>query len=213
MIDYELIRVDPDWGRVFVSNTVVDRSLIDWVNDVARAVERTAQDLAPLGETGQLKGEGITRTEASHHQTFGDLGAPGSVVTDLPAFGGGFTVRGGNPRNRGQFSSVSRFRDPGYIFTGGVTRGSVTATVELNPAVPHGKWVHEGTGIYGPHRTPIVPVRKPHLVFHIGSRKFILKSVKGQKAQPFLTEAYAYVNTVYVPAKLAELRGEISAST
>jgi hypothetical protein len=52
-------------------------------------------------------------------------------------------------------------------------------------------WVMRGTGIYGPHGTPIVPVTSKYLVFRgkDGSTVFA-KSVKGQTANQFLTEAF-----------------------
>ena len=62
--------------------------------------------------------------------------------------------------------------------------------------------MHEGTGIYGPHATPIVPVDKKALKFRWeptdGGRPtkskdkrafYFFASVKGQPAQPFLADA------------------------
>lgn len=91
--------------------------------------------------------------------------------------------------------------------------GRYESSVELNPKVEHAKWVHEGTGLYGPYKTRIVPTKKPLLVFNIGGDKFRKRSVRGQPANPFLTDAFEYVNNVYAPAKLAELRAEIAAAT
>jgi hypothetical protein len=57
--------------------------------------------------------------------------------------------------------------------------------------VSYAKWVHEGTGIYGPHKTPIVPVTSPVLVFQPkGAAGFVFaKSVRGMRGRPFLTDA------------------------
>jgi hypothetical protein len=87
------------------------------------------------------------------------------------------------------------------------------ARVELNPDVEHGIWVHEGTGEFGPYRTRIVPTHFRFMVFNIGGKWFQRTSVRGQQAQPFLTDAYEYVSNFSTPAKLAELRAEIAART
>jgi len=50
-------------------------------------------------------------------------------------------------------------------------------------------WVHEGTGIYGPHGSPIVPVRAQALAFEIDGRLIIRKSVAGQKPDRFIDRA------------------------
>ena len=86
------------------------------------------------------------------------------------------------------------------------------AGVGLRKEPAHGIWVHDGTGIYGPRKSPIVP--KPpnkYLVFQIEDREFRLRSVKGQKPQPFMDEAYYIVNRTYVPAKVESLRLKIQA--
>lgn len=97
----------------------------------------------------------------------------------------------------------------------GRLRASITHTVTLTSAtsakvrigspLEYAKWVHEGTGIYGPHRTPIVPVSAKALKFKPGpmigplragqrrtSRRntaFIFRaSVRGSPPRPFLTQ-------------------------
>lgn len=42
-----------------------------------------------------------------------------------------------------------------------------------------------GTGIYGEHKTPIVPKRAQFLRFVIGGKVIYTKSVKGQKPNPY----------------------------
>ena len=42
-----------------------------------------------------------------------------------------------------------------------------------------------GTGIYGPHKSPIVPTRKQALAFVYKGMKVVVRSVRGQKANPF----------------------------
>lgn len=56
--------------------------------------------------------------------------------------------------------------------------------------VRYGAYVHAGTGIYGPHRTPIVPVTSPVLVFQPrGGPVVFARSVRGVRPRPFLTDA------------------------
>jgi len=50
----------------------------------------------------------------------------------------------------------------------------------------YAKFVHDGTGIYGPRKKPIFPVRAKVLSFRINGKKIFAKSVKGQKPNPFL---------------------------
>jgi len=47
-------------------------------------------------------------------------------------------------------------------------------------------WVHEGTGIYGPHKQRIFPVRAKALRFVINGQVIFAKSVKGQKPNRFI---------------------------
>ena len=56
----------------------------------------------------------------------------------------------------------------------------------VKATAPYSIFVHEGTGIYGPHRTRIVPTTKKALAFQIGGKTLIRRSVKGQKANPFM---------------------------
>lgn len=52
---------------------------------------------------------------------------------------------------------------------------------------PYAKYVHEGTGLYGPHKTKIVPKGKKAL-FWPGAPHPI-RAVKGMKGNPFLLKA------------------------
>lgn len=59
-------------------------------------------------------------------------------------------------------------------------------------------WQHEGTGIYGPHRTPIVPTTRKFLRFEVksgraakGRRPVVFaRSVKGVQGDKFLVRAF-----------------------
>lgn len=50
-------------------------------------------------------------------------------------------------------------------------------------------WVHEGTGIFGPHGTPITPVNAEFLRFEINGQVFYRRSVKGQKPNRYYDRA------------------------
>lgn len=63
--------------------------------------------------------------------------------------------------------------------------------VRVYSPLPLAYWIEKGTGIYGPHRSPIVPVRGKYLVFPSNnSRGFTFAtSVDGTPAKPFLEPA------------------------
>lgn len=217
MIDIQDIRIDDTNWEIAVarSGVVTSHLLIDAINDMARETERRAKEFAPIGKgfnpgdvPGTLKRHGVVRTDAHFAEEAGG-GVAGETVSTAHAIGGGFSVKGAG----GRFTRAEKNFLPGHVFTGGggLGRRIVSAMVTLNPLVPHARWVHEGTGVYGPHHTPIVPRVAPYLTFRWHGRRFEKKSVRGQKPQSFLTEAYEYVNNVYAPAKVSELRAELSA--
>ena len=84
-----------------------------------------------------------------------------------------------------------------------VTLVGRTARMRVGSPLERAKWIHEGTGIYGPHKKPIVPVTAKALKFPTpkmigplrrgGARSpggFVFaKSVKGIQPNPFLTDA------------------------
>lgn len=55
--------------------------------------------------------------------------------------------------------------------------------------VYYAMYVHEGTGIYGPVGHPIVPRRARFLVFEWHGQTWFLRSVRGQKPNPFADRA------------------------
>lgn len=87
-----------------------------------------------------------------------------------------------------------------------VTLGNDRVTIRVGSPLEYAKWVHRGTGIYGPHGKPIVPVTAKALKFRTGKmmgplprgvknapknrRPFVFaKSVKGSPPSPFLSDA------------------------
>lgn len=58
--------------------------------------------------------------------------------------------------------------------------------VEVGPNSKYASWVHNGTGIFGPYGTPIVPKKAKVLAFKVGGKMIFARSVKGQPANPFV---------------------------
>lgn len=67
------------------------------------------------------------------------------------------------------------------------TFGVVKVRAFNERGVEYGKFVHQGTGIYGPHKKPIKPVTKKALFWRGAAHP--VKSIKGMKPRPFLTDA------------------------
>lgn len=76
------------------------------------------------------------------------------------------------------------------IATVAVTRNGEPAVL-VGTNVKYARWVHDGTGIYGPRGVPIRPRTKKFLRFKPrGARRYIYaRSVKGMKPNRFLTNA------------------------
>lgn len=92
-----------------------------------------------------------------------------------------------------------------------IDTGALRADIHVTPAIVdrlpaarvgvrkrYGPWVHDGTGIYGPRRQPIVPKHGKVLVFPSRSHgrrrgkfagKVVVRSVKGMRPNPFLADA------------------------
>lgn len=168
---------------------------------VLRLVQEAIEDIGDNIELGARLFAPEDSGELSAHPVDRDKSKAGIVVGSAPLFGGGFAVRGPG----GQFFYGGKDVQPGKVFYREII------TVAEIPV--HAKWVHNGTGIYGPHQSPIVPTRKPYLVFQGRYGKVVTRSVRGQPAQPFLLQAYRVANRSYVPFRLALLRGELAAVT
>lgn len=86
-----------------------------------------------------------------------------------------------------KIQSEARSRAPHK--TGALQRSILPEINDLDALVAvnekYGVWIEEGTGIYGPTGQPIRPKKAKMLVFSIGGRKIVTKSVKGTKAKPF----------------------------
>lgn len=87
---------------------------------------------------------------------------------------------------------TGRLRTSGY--TAVIYRAGVPAVVVSFPT-NYARYVHDGTGIYGPRGVPIRPRKGTYLRFKPrGSNRFVYaKEVKGMRPNPFLREAVRQV--------------------
>lgn len=94
---------------------------------------------------------------------------------------------------------VNRAKQLSPVHTGRL-RSSITREVVVTASGPvaragtnveYARWVHEGTGIYGPRGQPIRPVRAKVLVFTPkgANRPVFARQVRGARPRRFLTEA------------------------
>lgn len=181
------LRVEERGGKIKIfgeTKAEVDHLLRQATEDVAQKIEDYAKIFAPIGDTKKLKEHPVDVSEAV-----------GQVESRAPLFGGGFAVRG----------------PLGFVPGSGSAGGKMVThiVIELPEHPAHAVWVHEGTGIFGPHHSPIVSPSGGFMVFRgrIGIVK--TKLVRGQVAQPYLTEAYEFVDRTYVPKRVEQLREEI----
>jgi len=180
--------------------------------DIADAIENQAREEAPLGETGALKAHPVD-IDIKHRGFAGRPGIPGlsagEIVTPFPSFGGGFTVRGAG----GRFVKGGSVLEPGTRGRNRIpsTPGGDVQEIEITVAREprHAIWVHNGTGIYGEHKHPIIPTHKKLLKFTYHGIRYLRKSVAGQEANPYLERAYVIINRTYVPVRIEQLRAEI----
>lgn len=80
----------------------------------------------------------------------------------------------------------------------GRLRSSITADLRLDGGLPtmrvgtnvaYARYVHDGTGIYGPRRTPIRPVRASILRFEVRGEIVWARQTRGSPPRPFLAQA------------------------
>lgn len=111
-------------------------------------------------------------------------------------------------RDRARLLANSRSANPtGQLarsirFTTVTPRGVDSVQAQVGSDLPHAKWTEEGTGIFGPFHTPIVPKSRKFLLFRsrsIASRRptrnavqgrlFLVKSVRGQPGKHYLRDS------------------------
>lgn len=86
-------------------------------------------------------------------------------------------------------------------------------TGSLKVSAKHAKWVHEGTGIYGPSGDPIIPQRSKVLVFFWNKQNkwMRVRSVRGQPANPFLKRGAKILRDRVASTLPKEVRQDIKA--
>lgn len=83
------------------------------------------------------------------------------------------------------------------------------ANIRLTNRPRHTRWVHEGTGLFGPRHTPIVSRRGNIMQFTSNGRKVFTRTTTGQRPQPFFREAVEKIRHTYIPARIKQLQVEL----
>lgn len=68
-------------------------------------------------------------------------------------------------------------------------RSEGEASVIVEATAKHARFVHEGTGVYGPTGLPIQPKTRSVLKFRVGGVTIFSPSVRGQRGTHFLRDA------------------------
>lgn len=102
--------------------------------------------------------------------------------------------RARNVKNRAQRNARSMFKAPtgkladSIRYTTRTTEDGFVAQVGSD--LQYARWAHDGTGIHGPHRTPIVPTKRKAMRFPgKGGAIIFTKKSSGMVGQPYLAEA------------------------
>lgn len=88
--------------------------------------------------------------------------------------------------------------------------GQHEGSVGVSRQAPYGVWTHEGTGLFGTRHAPIRPHTGNVLHFRIGGRTLFRPSVKGQRANPFIRDAFLEGNATYIPARVDKLGRDLA---
>jgi hypothetical protein len=200
----ELLKITMDGDKVLTEGRLFDmlqvkHLLRNAVDDIADAIEDSAKTFAPE-HTGALKLHPVDRDDTRI----------GVAEGRAPLFGGGFAIQG----------------PTGFIPGVGTAAGELIArsTITVAEEPFYAKYVHDGTGIYGPTGKRITAHRpEGFMTFPDSSwptrhtyryrKEYKFKSVAGQKPQPYLNKAFLLINSTYVPIRIEFLRAQIAAET
>jgi hypothetical protein len=133
------------------------------------------------------------RHEIHHAALFALLHSPtGGVAKDM--LRRGIRVQSQAKRNLGGGAGRPRRIDTGLLRNSVYVRPVVVAgapAARVGTVVRYARWVHDGTGVYGPRRSRIRPRHGRFLVFTPkGSpRRVFVRSVKGMRPNRFLADA------------------------
>lgn len=115
-------------------------------------------------------------------------------------------ARGGAPMRTGNLRSAIKMKEAKRA---GPKGRRAEVFIDTKQA-PYGVWVNDGTGIYGSKHKKIYAKPGNMLVFEVGGRKVVTRSVKGQKGQHFMENAFDEVNRTYAPARIEKLLAELA---
>jgi hypothetical protein len=163
--------------------------LRETIDDLANRVEKESRRLAPKGETGDLKRHPVDREDSR----------VGEVAEISGEIEGRRSVRGAG----GRFV-------PG-LGTSGRVVASAKITVAKRPE--YAKWVHNGTGLFGPRGKLIEPHTASFMVFTRYGKNWRLATVKGQRPQPYLEQAFTYTKSLHFDKEFEKLKREIDLAT
>lgn len=91
-----------------------------------------------------------------------------------------------------------------------VTGRTLQVVVGLKREPRHAVFVHEGTGVFGPYRTPIVAPRGNVFAFEVAGVTKFRTRIMGQRPQPFMREAIELAERTYIPLRVVELGAELT---
>ena len=87
-----------------------------------------------------------------------------------------------------------------------VTRQGRGFEFEVSSTAKYFGFVVGGTGLYGPFKRKIKPVKAKALRFNIGGKTIFARSVKGQKPNDFVGRAVDEINRTLLPGFLSGLK-------
>lgn len=177
------------------------RKVKDVLNDISDELAVSASIHAPISDPDDKEGGSASHIPSGAlkiHAVQQTRSQFGIAEPAAPLFGGGFAVRGAGGRFVPGKASTSDF---GHIFY------TVTTTYPDTPY--YARYVAFGTGIYGPRNTPIVSISGKPMKFRYKEKNWKLKTVLGQRPQPYLDTATDEVNSYFIPMKMRELRARL----
>jgi hypothetical protein len=125
---------------------------------------------------GDLQGQLFTRDIPR------DLHQFGRQVVDVHAKRAQVLAKEETPKLSGELARTTDLRK--------VVDGPDTFVREVVPTRPYAKFVHGGTGLFGPLQRRIVPKFKRALRWVAGGRVIFARSTAGQRPNPFLDRSF-----------------------
>jgi hypothetical protein len=190
---------------------------VEAIEDVADAIEAEASAQAPLGKTGELKAHPVDRDVAAEEYLWKARGI--SSIQEKVLKQERFHLLALDNlldlllEEKAEDSLEQHHLNTPLWEQDFLKKELLEKIVMTIPEEPeHARWVHDGTGIYGPNNHPIIPNSGKIMVWENEDGNTIkAKSVKGQKANPYLERAFVIIERTFYPARVEALRAEIRA--